>query len=171
MPIPLIPIIQALLAGGLLVPHAAGGMIVTSTAGYVAGTYLSTAAVTGIVTAVGAGAVASVGTLTAFASRLLARTAATSVATTTVGTTTVATGVATTGTVAAATTGLVTFLPAILSITAGLSAFGLGYKAYQFYQLKSKVSKTTEGNEILFTEKEAKMVEDVIKSIAKKDRQ
>jgi hypothetical protein len=56
-----------------------------------------------------------------------------------------------------------------LSITAGLSALGLGYKAYQFYQLKSKVSKTTEGNEILFTEKEAKMVEDVIKSIAKKE--
>ena len=57
-----------------------------------------------------------------------------------------------------------------MSITAGLTALGLGYRAYQFYQLKSKVSKTTEGNEILFTEKEAKMVEDVIKSIAKKER-
>jgi hypothetical protein len=168
MPIPLIPIIQAILAGGALVPHAAGGMIVTSAAGYVAGTYLSTAAVTGIVTAVGAGAVASVGTLTAFASRLLARTAVTSAAATTGGTAAVATGLTATGT-AATTTGLLAFAPAILSITAGLTALGLGYRAYQFYQLKIKVSRTTEGNEILFTEKEAKIVEDVIKSISKKD--
>jgi hypothetical protein len=144
-------------------------MIVTSAAGYVAGTYLSTAAVTGIITAVGAGAVASVGTLTAFASRLLARTAVTSAAAATGGTAAVATGVTATGTAAATTTGLLAFAPAILSITAGLTALGLGYRAYQFYQLKSKVSKTKEGNEILFTEKEAKMVEDVIKSIAKKD--
>ena len=47
MPLPLIPIISTLAAGGSLVPHAAGGMIVTSAAGYVAGTYLSTAAIGG----------------------------------------------------------------------------------------------------------------------------
>lgn len=45
MPLPLIPIITALAAGGTLVPHAAGGMIVTSATGYVAGTYLSTTAI------------------------------------------------------------------------------------------------------------------------------
>ena len=60
MPLPLIPIISALAAGGTLVPHAAGGMIVTSAAGYVAGTYLSTAAIGGVLatasTALGAGA-------------------------------------------------------------------------------------------------------------------
>ena len=38
MPIPLIPIIPALLAGGSLVPHAGGGLIVTGVSGYVAGT-------------------------------------------------------------------------------------------------------------------------------------
>ena len=50
MPLPLIPIAAALAAGGSLVPHAAGGLIVTATAGggYVAGTYLSTAAVTSL---------------------------------------------------------------------------------------------------------------------------
>jgi hypothetical protein len=48
MPLPLIPVIAALAAGGTLVPHAAGGMIVTSAAGYVAGTYLTTAALGGL---------------------------------------------------------------------------------------------------------------------------
>jgi hypothetical protein len=51
MPLPLIVIIPALIAGGSLVPHAAGGMMVASVAGYVAGTYLSTAAITGLIAA------------------------------------------------------------------------------------------------------------------------
>jgi len=51
MPLPLISIIPALIAGGSLVPHAAGGMMVTSVAGYVAGMYLSTAAITGLIAA------------------------------------------------------------------------------------------------------------------------
>ena len=38
MALPLIPISAALAAGGTLVPHAAGGMIVSSDGGYVAGT-------------------------------------------------------------------------------------------------------------------------------------
>ncbi len=158
MPIPLIPVVAAILAGGALVPHAAGGLIVTSAAGYVAGTYLSTAAVTGVVTAVGAGAIASVGALTAFASRMLAKTAVTSAA-------------ATTGVLATevATTGLLSLAPALLSLTAGLAALGLGYRIYQFYELKRKVAKSPEGHEVVFTEKEAKLVEDIIKSVAKKD--
>ncbi len=60
MPLPLIPVISALAAGGTLVPHAAGGMIVTTATGYVTGTYLSTAAIGGLITAasttLGAGA-------------------------------------------------------------------------------------------------------------------
>jgi len=39
MPLPLIPKISAPTASGTLVPHAVGGMIVTSATGYVAGTY------------------------------------------------------------------------------------------------------------------------------------
>ena len=49
MPLPLIPAIAALVAGGTLVPHAAGGLIVTSVGGYVAGTYLSTVAISTLV--------------------------------------------------------------------------------------------------------------------------
>lgn len=48
MPLPLISIIPALAAGSSLVPHAAGGQIVNSAAGYVAKHYLSTAAFTGL---------------------------------------------------------------------------------------------------------------------------
>jgi hypothetical protein len=63
MPLPLIPIITALAASGGLVPHAAGGMIVTMGAsGYTAGTYLSSAAIAPLVT--GAGAVLGAGALT-----------------------------------------------------------------------------------------------------------
>lgn len=53
MPLPLISIIPALSAGGVLVPHAAGGMIVTTVTGtgYIAGTYLSTFAIGSIITA------------------------------------------------------------------------------------------------------------------------
>ena len=50
MPIPLLPIAAALTAGGTLVPHAAGGMIVTATTGYVTGTYIGTAAIASILT-------------------------------------------------------------------------------------------------------------------------
>ena len=160
MPIPLIPVVTAILAGGALVPHAAGGLIVTSAAGYVAGTYLSTTVVAGIMTAVGAGAIASVGTLTAFASRMLAKTAVTSAVATT--------GVTATGTAAVAT-GVLSLAPALLSLTAALTILGLGYRAYQFYELQSKVSKSPEGHEVVFTEDEAKLFEDVIKSVAKKD--
>ena len=160
MPIPLIPVVTAILAGGALVPHAAGGLIVTSAAGYVAGTYLSTIVVAGIMTAVGAGAIASVGTLTAFASRMLAKTAVTSAVATT--------GVTATGTAAVAT-GVLSLAPALLSLTAALTILGLGYRAYQFYELQSKVSKSPEGHEVVFTEDEAKLFEDVIKSVAKKD--
>ena len=48
MPIPLIPIISALATGGTLVPHAAGGLIVTGASGYITGTFLSTAAISGL---------------------------------------------------------------------------------------------------------------------------
>jgi len=51
MPIPLMAIISALAAGGSLVPHAAGGMIVTGAGGYVAGTYLSTTAIASLLAA------------------------------------------------------------------------------------------------------------------------
>lgn len=60
--LPLAPIIAALCAGGSLVPHAAGGFIVTvAGGGYVAGTYMSTAAIVSVLTV----ATASLGSITA----------------------------------------------------------------------------------------------------------
>lgn len=50
MPIILVEIISALASGGSLVPHAAGGLIVSGSSGYVANTYLSTAAVSSLIT-------------------------------------------------------------------------------------------------------------------------
>jgi hypothetical protein len=167
MAIPLV--ISALLAGGVLVPHAAGGLIVSSAAagGYVAGTYLSTAAVTGIITTVGATAIASAGAITTVASRMLAKTALTSAAATTgvtaTGTTAVATGISTTAT----TTALVSLAPTLLTLTAGLTALGLGYRAYEFYELKRKIANTPKGQEVIFTDKEAKFVEDAVKLLGK----
>jgi hypothetical protein len=61
MAIPLV--IGALLAGGTLVPHAAGGMIVSGATGYVAGTYLSTTAITSVLSATTA--TAAIGTVAA----------------------------------------------------------------------------------------------------------
>lgn len=50
MPLPIIPVIAALAASGTLVSHAAGRLIVTMGArGYVAGTYLSSAAIASLI--------------------------------------------------------------------------------------------------------------------------
>ena len=70
MPLPLIAILPALSAGGVLVPHAAGGMIVTTVTGtgYIAGTYLSTFAIGSIITA----ATAAFGASAIFASLVVA---------------------------------------------------------------------------------------------------
>ena len=48
--LPLIPVVMALNAGGSLVAHSAGGLIVYSavSGGYVAGTYISTAALASV---------------------------------------------------------------------------------------------------------------------------
>lgn len=76
MVLPLFPVVAALGAGGQLVAHSAGGLIVLSSTGsYVAGTYISTAALasflTGSAVAVGAGQVAVVGGLIVAAYRTL----------------------------------------------------------------------------------------------------
>jgi len=52
MALPLIPIAIALAKGGILVPHAAGGMIMTSGGSYIVGTYLSTNAIAALVSSV-----------------------------------------------------------------------------------------------------------------------
>ena len=71
MPLPLLPIIPALLAGGSLVPHAAGGLIVSGASGYVAGTYLSSAAIASLLTGAGAALGAGVLTVTGVAGAII----------------------------------------------------------------------------------------------------
>lgn len=162
MPLPLIPIISALAAGGTLVPHAAGGMIVTSAAGYVAGTYLSTAAIGGLLTAassvLGAGALylsGAAGSIIGSAGIF--------------GTSVGASGI----TGALMSVGIISSTPiwvplAIGGAIAGCTA-GLGYGGYRLYRLKQKVSDTTEGEEAQFTETEANMIEKIIKRLSQKE--
>ena len=163
MPLPLIPIITALAAGGTLVPHAAGGMIVTSATGYVAGTYLSTAAIGSLLaagsTALGAGALY----LSGVAGSVIGSAGV-------FGTTVGATGI--TGALMSA--GIISSTPIWFAIAVGGAAIGgaagLGYGGYRLFKLKKKIAGTAYSNEAQFTENEAKIVEQVIKRLSKKEK-
>lgn len=161
MPIPLIPVITALAAGGTIVPHAAGGMIVTSAAGYVAGTYLSTAAIGGILAA--ASATLGAGALY-FSGAAGAIVGSAGIFGTTVG----ASGV--TGALMSA--GLISstpiWVPLAVAGTAGGAALGLGYGGYRLLKLREKISETAAGEEAQFSETEAKIVENIVKRLGKK---
>lgn len=159
MPLPLIPIIAALATGGSLVPHAAGGLIVTSAAGYVAGTYLSTAAVGALITAasttLGAGAL------------YLSGTAASIVGSAGIfGTTIGASGI--TGALMSA--GILSSTPVWVPIAVGGAALGCGYGSYRLLKLRQKIKSTPSGQEAQFTETEAKIVENIVKRMGKKDK-
>ena len=157
MPLPLIPAIAALVAGGTLVPHAAGGLIVTSVGGYVAGTYLSTVAISTLVasgaTALGTGvavvcgaAAGVIGSAGIF------------------GTTIGATGI--TGLLMSA--GIIASTPVWVPVAAAGAGVGLGYGAYRFYTLRKKLVANPEGTEAQFTEGEAKVIEWLLLKLAKK---
>jgi len=157
MPIPLIPVIAAIAAGGHLVPHAAGGMIVTSLGGYVTGTYLSSTAIAGLLT--------TAGTTLGAGALLLSGAAASIVGSAGVfGTTIGSTGI--TGGLMSA--GILPATPVAVPILAGTAAAGCGYVAYRFFKLKRKLSSASEGAEAQFTEVEARLIEQLIKRIAKK---
>jgi hypothetical protein len=159
MALPLIPIITALAAGGSLVPHAAGGMIVTAAGGYVAGTYLSTATIaallTGSATVMGTGAAVMTGA------------AASVVGSAGIfGTTVGATGI--TGLLMSA--GVIASTPVwvpVAIVGAGAGAGGVAYSAFRYYSLRRKTLATPSGEEVNFTEKEAKVVEWILRRIAK----
>lgn len=162
MPIILIEIISALASGGHLVPHAAGGLIVNGSGGYIGGTYLSTAAVNSLIAtakasgALGIGALATTGVSAGIigGSGLF-------------GTTIGATGI----TGALMSVGLISSTPVWIPITTGCVALGCGYGGYLFFKLKRKVNETPEGEEAKFTDAEAKIVEKIIKLLEKKKAQ
>ena len=158
MPLPLIPIGAALAAGGSLVPHAAGGLIVTSAAtGYVAGTYLSTAAIGWLIaiasTTLGAGAL------------YLSGAAASIVGSAGIfGTTIGVSGI----TGALMSVGIISFTPIWVPVAVGCAALGCGYGSYRLLKLKQKINSTPDGHEAQFTETEAKIIENLVKRLGKK---
>jgi hypothetical protein len=161
MPLPIVPVIAALATGGTLVPHAAGGMIVTSASGYVAGTFLSTAAINGLLTAVsttlGGGAIY----LSGAASSIIGGAGV-------FGMKIGASGI--TGALMSA--GIISSTPLWAPLSAGgaaiVGAAALGYGGYRLSKLKRKASGTKEGKEAQFTESEAKLIERIIRRLRKK---
>ena len=156
MPIPLI--IAALAAGGTLVPHATGGLIVTGASGYVAGTFLSTAAISGFL--VSATATLGAGTLYLYG-------AAASVVGSAgfFGTTIGATGI--TGVLMSA--GIISSTPVWVPLVTGGVALGCSYGGYRLLKLRHKLNVTPQGEEALFSKTEAKIIERIIKLLAKQE--
>lgn len=161
MPIPLIPVVlSALAAGGSLVPHAAGGLIVTSAGGYVAGTYLSTATITALIfggaTALGTGVAVVTGATAGIVGSA-------GIFGTTVG----ATGI--TGILMSA--GIIASTPVWVPIAFAGAGAGVTYGVYRYYTLRKKIMETPDGTEAQFTEKEAKVIEWMIRKFAKNEPQ
>ena len=156
MPLPLLPIIPALLAGGSLVPHAAGGLIVSGASGYVAGTYLSSAAIASLMT--GASAVLGAGVLT------VSGVAGAIVGSAGIfGTTIGASGL--TGLLMSA--GVLPATPIGVPIAVGGVTVGAGYLAYLLLRLRKKLQRAARGDEVQFSELEAKIIEAIIRRFAK----
>jgi hypothetical protein len=156
MPLPLIPVVlSALAAGGSLVPHAAGGLIVTAAGGYVAGTYLSTATLMAIfaggVTALGAGVAVVTGATGVIGGAGL------------FGTTVGATGI--TGLLMSA--GIIASTPVWVPIAIAGAGAGATYGAYRYYALRRKILATPDGAEAQFTEKEAQVIEWILRKLPK----
>lgn len=166
-------VMAALLAGGSLVPHAAGGLIVSSAGGYVAGTYLSTSAISSILLTLGA-------TTTGFGAIAVPRIA--SIARTlkfaSIGGATVATGVetaavtaassaaATTTTAAATTTATATAASSIVLPLIGIGVAALVVYLYRLYKKVNDFSKKSlpgSTEELIFTDTEARVIEAVIR--------
>ncbi len=152
MPIPLIAVVSALAAGGTLVPHADGGMIVTAAGGYVAGTYLSTTAIAGVVAAatatLGGGALA-----------------VTSTASTIAGSAAVVGTVGAAGTAAVAGPGPVAGKLLPLAIGA-VVLLGIAVSVYLF-RLRRKTRGMKNGEEVIFSEREARVVQVLLLQLSK----
>lgn len=158
MPLPLVPVIAALAVSGTsLVPHAAGGMIVTSASGYIAGTYLSTATITALL----AGGATALGTGAAVVSGAAAGIVGSAGI---FGTTIGASGI--TGMLMSA--GIIASTPVWVPVAIAGAGVGVSYGAFRHYRLRKKLQATPEGVEAQFTETEAKLIEWLLRMFAKK---
>ncbi|WP_428506898.1 hypothetical protein [Roseateles sp.] len=131
-------------------------MIVTSAAGYVAGTYLSTMTITALLvggaTALGTGAAVVSGAAAAVIGSA-------GIFGTTIG----ASGI--TGMLMSA--GLIASTPVWAPVGVAGAGIGVGYGAFRYYKLRKKLVATPEGEEAQFSEGEAKVVEWLLRRIAK----
>lgn len=158
MPIFLVPVIAALAAGGTLVPHAAGGLIVTSASGYIAGTYLSTATVTALF----AGGATALGTGAAVVSGAAAGViGGAGIFGTTIG----ASGI--TGFLMSA--GIIASTPVWVPVAIAGAGVGVSYGAFKYYRLREKLKTTPDGEEVQFSEAEAKVIEWLLRRFAKRE--
>ncbi len=150
---------SALAAGGTLVPHATGGLIVSGASGYIAGTFLSTAAINGLLgiatTTLGAGAL-----------YLSGATASIIGSAGIFGTSIGSTGI--TGILISA--GIISSTPIWIPVVTGGVAIGAAKVAICIFKLKHKVSRPTKGREVKFSKTEAQIIEKIIKRLAKKKR-
>jgi hypothetical protein len=138
-------------------------MIVTSVAagGYVAGTYLSTAAIGALITAASATLGAGALYFSGVAGSIIGSAGI-------FGTTIGASGI--TGLLMSA--GIISstpiWVPFAIGGAASGGAIGCGYGGYRLFKLKQKIRQTAAGEESQFTETEAKIVEKIIKRLGKK---
>ncbi|GGO80034.1 hypothetical protein GCM10011348_15820 [Marinobacterium nitratireducens] len=131
----------------------------TASGGYVAGTFLSTAAVNGLLATAsatfGAGALYLTGATTGIVGSA-------GIFGTTIG----ATGI--TGALMSA--GLLSSTPVWVPIAGGTAALGCTYIGYKLYKLRHKLITTPDGEEAIFTEDEAKMIEKVILRLGRDEK-
>jgi hypothetical protein len=132
-------------------------LIVTSASGYVAGTYLSTASITALL----ASGTTAVGTGVAVVSGAVAGIVGSAGI---FGTTIGATGV--TGLLMSA--GIIASTPVWVPVAAVGAGAGLTFGAYKFFALRKKLVTNPEGTEAEFTEGEAKVIEWLLRKLAKK---
>jgi hypothetical protein len=177
MVLPLVPVIAALNTGGHLVAHSAGGLIVYSatTGGYVAGTYISTAALTTFLTgsavAIGAAGTAATSGAAIWAYGTVGGAVASIIGGAGIfGTTVGATGI----TGALMTVGILPAVPVVYPIAIGVGILALValvtfaiFRALSVRRLRSKVLAAPKDEELQFSSNEAKLVERIIRSISK----
>ena len=154
MPIPIIVIVQALAAGGTLVPHAAGGLIVTGAAGYITSTYISTAALASYLAGVGITAAVSLGTILSI-SGILGSAGF-------MGSTIGATGI--TGWLMGL--GILPATPIWLPILTVFSIVGLpilfAWSIYKYRKTVNRVLSASDAEELIFSKTEARMVQKIL---------
>lgn len=167
MPLPLIPVIVALTSGGgSLVAHAGGGMIVTGASGYIAGTYLSSAAIATLVSTLSASAL---GTLALGFSSVVGFFSATSAAV--VGTAGIlGTGIGASGiTGTLISLGVISTTPIWLPVLGVIFLLSLAFLTYKLFRMKKKLNEVKDGQqEVKFTPFEARVVEQLLKRTYKK---